>query len=219
MMRYFKKAVLYLAHIEVFGTFVGFVFEYASFLVPIARYAENPLALCFDHPVPVTDFHLLAIPKRRVRTIFELAAPEQTETLVSVMRCIEAALCGECGDFLIVSNFGARQEVKQVHWHITRLSSERRKMLGGYNEAVYSAQGLQFYYRSTDGEGCLEVCSAGADGGFQDRSETVRRIQVVMETERQRLLESKGLSLLLQVHKENDRPLMWPNRIIFSIDE
>ena len=224
MKQWIKKTALFLARVELFGTLVGAAFEYVSFLLPIARRAENHLAVCFDHPVPATPFHLLAIPKQRVGTIFDLSSQQRSEVFEAVMQCIESALCAEVGRFSITSNFGRRQEVKQVHWHIIREEQNKRKFgrrKTDRQDFVFETdRGVEFRYQTErNDKGVLEVKSARAGSDYQSRDEIIGEIKNAIERKRQYLLGSKGFSLVLEVSKAKNAPVEWPTCFTFFIDQ
>jgi diadenosine tetraphosphate (Ap4A) HIT family hydrolase len=64
-------------------------------------------------------YHYLVIPKRRLSTFFELAVPEHRSLLHDVLETAERAIGDRRGRYLLSANYGSRQDVMQVHFHLT----------------------------------------------------------------------------------------------------
>ena len=109
------------ARLKPLGFLVGRIFQHAAPLLPLAWRGRNGLAVAFVHPVPYVPFHLLVIPRRRIETVFALAAATNRDALEAVLACAADVLSREPeGRYFLSINGGARQDVMQVHCHITR---------------------------------------------------------------------------------------------------
>lgn len=89
--------------------------------MPLKVRGTNALAICFDHPVPYVAFHLLIIPKRRIRSVFELAQPAHADAFAAVLE-LAATVVSQLGSgaYFLTINWGSRQDVMQAHWHVTQ---------------------------------------------------------------------------------------------------
>ena len=96
------------------GTFVGFIFTYCSFMIPIRKIRKNKYAVSMEHPSAVYPDHILIIPRKLARNIFCLSAND----FVEIIRMAEEIRCNDGRDFVLVINGGNRQEVMQAHFHL-----------------------------------------------------------------------------------------------------
>jgi len=113
-----KKLLLGLARRKSMGRLIGFAFAHCSGILPVRRVAANKSAVCFDHPVPCYDRHLLILPRRAVASLLhiweEALLPDIVRTAVQASRL----KLGSGGRILLCANGGCRQEVKQLHFHL-----------------------------------------------------------------------------------------------------
>jgi len=117
-----KELLLRIARIKALGWAIGLSFQYCSFALPFDVVAETQGAICFRHPVPMQPYHYLVIPKRRLPTLFDLAVPEHRNIVRDVLETAERAIGHRTGRYKLSANYGSRQDVMQVHFHLTDLA-------------------------------------------------------------------------------------------------
>jgi diadenosine tetraphosphate (Ap4A) HIT family hydrolase len=115
-------------------------------------YLENELAAAFPDEFPVTEGHMLIIPKRHVASLFDLPEEEQAAVWMLVAK-IRATLMAEMkpDGFNVGVNDGtaAGQTVMHAHVHIIpRRQGDVAEPRGGVrwimpNKASYWAEGQQ----------------------------------------------------------------------------
>ena len=119
------------------GAIVGIIFKYVPFLLPISNKQIYKNRVVLNHPVPLYDKHLLAIPRRVIRSIIDTDVKDK-DILVDVFsEAINMCTNNEldtmsCWNICI--NGGRRQDVRQAHFHLytntynfeTRSGSNRR---------------------------------------------------------------------------------------------
>jgi diadenosine tetraphosphate (Ap4A) HIT family hydrolase len=96
------------------GTFVGFALTYFPFLIPVKKLYQTKKLISFRHPSPAYPEHILIIPRRIARTVFDLSPDDFTAV-------IEAAVTlsrEHRRDYSLLINGGGRQDVMQAHFHL-----------------------------------------------------------------------------------------------------
>jgi hypothetical protein len=63
-------------------------------------------------------YHFLVIPKRRLQTVFDLIIAGHREIVRDILSTAEKAVGTKVGRYRINANYGRRQEVMQVHFHL-----------------------------------------------------------------------------------------------------
>lgn len=221
MTRLFKKTLLAIARVKILGSIVGVVFEHLSGILPVNRRGQNAWAICFDHPVPITTFHLLAIPKRRIGTIIDLIDADNGEVLDGLLQSIELALYTHGGHFSISSNYGARQEVKQVHFHVLECGHPQnvntQELSLDWSRRVGETE---IKWHSACSIGRLDVDFAGTkqfphpDDGHSRRA-LVGNLQLLLAPNRTFLSSMRGFSVIIKISKQESSEVQWPTT--FSI--
>jgi histidine triad (HIT) family protein len=91
-----------------------------SFAIPVKRLRETNHLLAFWHPKPEHRFHVLIVPKKAIRGLSELSAEDQ-DFLFDCFQCVRSLVeeykLAEIG-YRLISNGGAYQDVKQLHFHL-----------------------------------------------------------------------------------------------------
>ena len=105
------KLLFRIARLKILGTFVGLVFAYFPFLIPIKKISKNADAVAFFHPAPSYPNHILIIPRKIARTVFHLSADD----FIAIVKMAEK-IRGSNNTLLI--NGGIRQDVMQAHFHL-----------------------------------------------------------------------------------------------------
>jgi diadenosine tetraphosphate (Ap4A) HIT family hydrolase len=100
--------------------FIGWVFTYMSWSIPVNRLHETPTLLAFYHPVPLHPVHILIVPKRMYANITAINsddAPFFGDLFQTVAKLV-ADLSLEAPGYRLICNGGAYQDVPQVHFHL-----------------------------------------------------------------------------------------------------
>jgi len=116
-----KEILFRLARSEMSGKFIGYAFENMTRLMPLDRIEESEKIIVFRHPVPQWEQHLLAVPKKNLRSFESLDFTNQghVEYLRDLLKCIQsAAITTGLNTYAVLMNGGAYQDVPQLHFHI-----------------------------------------------------------------------------------------------------
>ena len=108
------KLLFRIARLKIMGTFIGLVFAYCPFLVPVKKIRQNRKAVSFRHPAASYPNHVLIIPRKVARTVFQLAEDD----FDAVIEMAAKIRHGDSRDFALVINGGKRQDVMQAHFHL-----------------------------------------------------------------------------------------------------
>ena len=228
-----KKVALTVARIERLGWFVGKVFENASFLIPLKRRAEHAKAICIDHPVPVRPFHLLIVPKRRIASLFDLAKQGNEHWLDGILECIASALGNANDTFIVSSNGGDRQEVKQVHFHVmSRKTPSAPSSAAPPSHSVENDGGPKAPQSSgrtnstpdpLEGtrhiriEASAEIPDGVTANSGTDRAKLAWAICDAVRQHNETLRAAKGLTLFLEVSSHSGT-VCWPTNFWFTVE-
>lgn len=115
------KALFRVAKSRCAAFFIGTAFEHLSALMPLDRQYEDGTVVVFKHPVPSWPVHLVAVPKKRIRSFLDLAldSPADRRTLLVTLQGIRAAAQQhELEECIVLVNGGKYQEVAQIHFHL-----------------------------------------------------------------------------------------------------
>jgi diadenosine tetraphosphate (Ap4A) HIT family hydrolase len=103
------------------GSLVGYGFEYAAPLLPIRKLFLTPKTIVFYHPRPAWKTHYLVIPRKKIKNLLQLTDPSKQvyfrDVLESASKVIRDQL--EPTRYALIVNGGIRQDVLQVHFHLT----------------------------------------------------------------------------------------------------
>jgi len=100
---------------------VGAAFGKFSGLLPVKRIKETDKVIAFWHPRPSWEKHILIVPKKPIKSLLELTAAdfEYIDEVYRVASQIVLELGLEEAGYSIICNGGRRQEVHQLHFHLT----------------------------------------------------------------------------------------------------
>ena len=100
------------------GGLVGYGFEYASSLLPVKKVKLSPKTIAFYHPRPAWEKHVLIVPRKKIRNIFQLCLQPQhfQDVLNMAAQLIQSQFKPDTYTLLV--NGGIRQDVLQVHFHL-----------------------------------------------------------------------------------------------------
>ena len=215
MFRKGKEIILWLARRKVSGSILGFLFERWASVLPLRKRAENDFALCLYHPVLVAPNHLLAIPKKRLATIFDLFDDHNASYTEGLFQCVEQALANVQVRFKVVSNFGARQEVKQVHFHVLPAGTDAAvvetvpiglKLKREWKELPAGRQELRGYW------------GAGSNNFGFHKNQLLELIKTMLSVEQTALKNAQGFSMIVEVKRDVCGVLQWANGVTFVLD-
>lgn len=116
-----SQVILKAARHPAAGALVGWIFAHWHALLPVRRLVSTRSVLAFSHPRPSWETHVLLVPKRRVRSLVELARPAEVDLFAEILDCADAVVrkLGLAGtQHVLCANGGPRQEVGQVHFHL-----------------------------------------------------------------------------------------------------
>ena len=112
--------LLRLARTPFFGGWVGWMCAYMSFAIPLKRLRERESLLAFYHPSPAYPVHILIVPRRACASLLELQSTDAgfMRDLIEVVQELVGELGLESQGYRLITNGGAYQEVKQLHFHL-----------------------------------------------------------------------------------------------------
>jgi histidine triad (HIT) family protein len=115
-----KRLLFRLARSPISRYFIGWIFAYMSWTIPVNRLHETPTLLAFYHPVPSHRVHILIVPKRTYASITAINANDAAffADLLQTVAKLVAELALEKAGYRLICNGGAYQDVPQVHFHL-----------------------------------------------------------------------------------------------------
>jgi diadenosine tetraphosphate (Ap4A) HIT family hydrolase len=124
------------------GVVIRQAFAHASGLLPVRRVAETPCMIAFRHPVPgFAPVHLLLVPKLAAPSVMHLSAI-QREQISSAVELIARESLSRLGlarsGFVVFVNGGARQDARQVHFHLVTDGYELAVAPAGVTAGVWT---------------------------------------------------------------------------------
>src|SRR5437762_211603 len=94
--------------------------EALSGRTPIDVVLETDDVLAFHHTRPFWPVHIVVVPKRHIGSLLTLEAADQSLLLemIAVIKQIAAQMVAEHGACRVLTNLGAYQDSKHLHWHV-----------------------------------------------------------------------------------------------------
>jgi diadenosine tetraphosphate (Ap4A) HIT family hydrolase len=174
------------------------MFQNLSFLLPVKVIYNSKQTIGFYHPVPSYDPHILIVPKKIIRTIFELHDWKIFESVLLAAESIHKSIDWHGQDIALCINGGIRQEVKQVHFHLFPVSNSRISPLAVVNRRTVMLSNLwQCDILTLEDKTIIEILPGNSDSShFQRLNEIftkVHEILNILETESG--ISDKGFSL------------------------
>ena len=123
------------------GTFVGFIFTYLPFLVPIRKIKQNSFAVSMKHPVASYPNHVLIIPRKLARSVFCLSAND----FIKIIEMAKEIRNGDDRDFALLINGGNRQDVMQAHFHLFTGNLVSKKGLSRETGNTFNPEDTNFW--------------------------------------------------------------------------
>jgi histidine triad (HIT) family protein len=101
--------------------------EVFSGRTPVERVLETENVLAYHHTRPHWPTHIVVVPKRHVASLLTLAAEDDAllVEMVGVIKQVAAGVVEERGACRVLTNLGAYQDSKHLHWHV--LAGEQLK--------------------------------------------------------------------------------------------
>ncbi|MEU8664404.1 HIT domain-containing protein [Actinoplanes philippinensis] len=81
---------------------------------------ETATVLAFEHTRPSWPVHIVVVPKRHTPSLIQLGEGGE-ELLLEVLRVVQQIaeqVCKEYGAACVMTNVGAYQDSKHLHWHV-----------------------------------------------------------------------------------------------------
>jgi len=116
-----KELLFRVARSDTTGYFVRYAFENLTFLMPLDRVVNTPKTIVFHHLIPQWQQHLLAVPKKSIRSFTSLNLNNliYVEYLKDLLKATQqAAYKQKLESFAILLNGGRYQDVPQFHLHL-----------------------------------------------------------------------------------------------------
>lgn len=94
--------------------------EVLSGRTPVERVMETARVLAFRHTRPAYAVHVVVIPKLHIPSLTDFAPGDDALMLelLGVVREVAKAVLEEHGAARVITNLGAYQESKHLHWHV-----------------------------------------------------------------------------------------------------
>jgi len=112
-----RRLLFRLSRTALAGALVRWVFAHAVWLLPLRLVVRTPRAVVFHHPEPVCEGHLLAVPRRAIRSLTAIV-PADRPWLRELLEVAMAQATAAPTPTLLVVNAGAWQDVPQLHVHL-----------------------------------------------------------------------------------------------------
>ncbi len=93
--------------------------EALSGRTPVRVVRDTSEVLAFHHTQPGYPVHIVVVPKRHILSLLELPSePETLRDIMAVLADVSGEVAREHGAASIVTNLGAYQESKHLHFHV-----------------------------------------------------------------------------------------------------
>ncbi len=94
--------------------------EVLSGHTPVTRVHETTNILAFHHTHPSWPVHIVVVPKRHIASLLALEAGDDA-LLLELLHCVQqlaAEVVTAEGACRVITNLGAYQDSKHLHWHV-----------------------------------------------------------------------------------------------------
>lgn len=94
--------------------------EVLSGKTPVERVMETSEVLAFHHTKPSYPVHIVVIPKKHIASLIDIESEDESLMLgmMAVIRQVAKQVLESHGACRVVTNLGAYQDSKHLHWHI-----------------------------------------------------------------------------------------------------
>lgn len=110
--------LIHLARSPLGSLLIGWVFAYASFLLPLKRLYDSKTLIAFHHPKPSYATHIILIPKKAIRGIHAITRVDGNTLIEIVQAADHIARELNLANYKLIVNGGAYQDVMQIHFHL-----------------------------------------------------------------------------------------------------
>jgi histidine triad (HIT) family protein len=101
-----------------FAPFIGWIFTYMSFAIPVKRLRETETLMAFHHPKPAYAFHVLLVPKKAVASLSDFD-PIDTGFLSDLYATVQNIVSEfQLPAYRLIVNGGKYQDFPQLHFHL-----------------------------------------------------------------------------------------------------
>ena len=139
------KLFFSIARLKITGTFIGFIFTYCPFLVPVKKIMQNKKVVSFNHPSASYSNHVLIVPRKIARNIFCLSDKDFHEAIEMAIKIRK----NDNRDFVLLINGGKRQDVMQAHFHLFTGNLVNQKGLLKETGKIFSLSDKSFWKQIT----------------------------------------------------------------------
>ena len=95
--------------------------EVLSGRTAVNKVRETPNVLAYHHTRPFWPVHIVVIPKRHISSLLTLKESDADLLieLVDVIKQVAQQVVAEHGACRVLTNLGAYQDSKHLHWHVS----------------------------------------------------------------------------------------------------
>ena len=95
--------------------------EVLSGRTAVNKVRETPNVLAYHHTLPFWPVHIVVIPKRHISSLLTLTESDADLLieLVDVIKQVAQQVVAEHGACRVLTNLGAYQDSKHLHWHVS----------------------------------------------------------------------------------------------------
>jgi len=104
-----------------------------TFLLPVRRRMVTSWVFAFDHPRPIDSVHVLLVPRRAIRDLLSLSRSSRLgrQYFAEILRTAGSLVRADArlmeNGYALFCNGGDRQEVSQLHVHLTTAAIGRSR--------------------------------------------------------------------------------------------
>jgi histidine triad (HIT) family protein len=94
--------------------------EALSGKTPVDKVIETDNVLAFHHTRPFYPVHMVVVPKRHISSLLTLTKTDDDLLLelIETVKQIASRILNEHGACRVLTNLGAYQDSKHLHWHV-----------------------------------------------------------------------------------------------------
>ena len=93
--------------------------EVLSGRTAVQKVIETDTVLAYHHTRPFWPVHVVVIPKRHISSLLTLEVEDEVLVeMIAVIKQVAAQIVAEHGGCRAVTNLGAYQDSKHLHWHV-----------------------------------------------------------------------------------------------------
>ena len=115
-----KQLLFRLARSPIASVFIGWIFTYMSWSIPVKRLYDTDSLMAFHHPSPSYRIHILIVPKRNYSNLTDVAPDDadfHRDLFMTVQKLVSEFALADNG-YRLICNGGEFQDVPQLHFHL-----------------------------------------------------------------------------------------------------